>query len=55
MKRNSHPSPKVNNCSLVSIGMPIFNCEKTLEIGIPSIQNQTYGNWELLLMILPLI
>src|SRR5262245_7924035 len=35
---------------LVSIGMPVFNCEKTLAIAIRSILNQTYDNWELLLM-----
>src|ERR1039458_2052600 len=35
---------------LVSIGMPAFNCEKTLAVAIHSILNQTYSNWELLLM-----
>jgi glycosyltransferase involved in cell wall biosynthesis len=35
---------------LVSIGMPVFNCEKTLTIAIRSILNQTYDNWELLLL-----
>jgi glycosyltransferase involved in cell wall biosynthesis len=35
---------------LVSIGMPVFDCEKTLATTIRSILNQTYGNWELLLM-----
>jgi glycosyltransferase involved in cell wall biosynthesis len=34
----------------ISIGMPIFNCEKTLAIAIRSILNQTYSNWELLLI-----
>lgn len=34
----------------VSIGMPVFNCEKTLAIAIRSILNQTYCNWELLVM-----
>jgi glycosyltransferase involved in cell wall biosynthesis len=38
------PSP------LVSIGLPAFNCEKTLAVAIRSILNQTYDNWELLLM-----
>ena len=38
------PSP------LVSIGLPAFNCEKTLAVMIRSILNQTYGNWELLLI-----
>jgi glycosyltransferase involved in cell wall biosynthesis len=35
---------------LVSIGMPIFNCEKTLRSAIYSILNQTYRNWELILI-----
>ena len=35
---------------LVSIGMPAFNCEKTLAIAVRSILSQTYSNWELLLM-----
>ena len=35
---------------LVSIGMPIFNCEKTLRSAINSVLNQTYSNWELILI-----
>lgn len=35
---------------LVSIGMPIFNCEKTLKSAINSVLNQTYSNWELILI-----
>ncbi|NJR20952.1 MAG: glycosyltransferase family 2 protein [Richelia sp. CSU_2_1] len=35
---------------LVSIGMPIFNCEKTLKLAIRSLLNQTYAHWELLLI-----
>jgi glycosyltransferase involved in cell wall biosynthesis len=35
---------------LISIGMPVFNCEKTLGVAVRSILNQTYTNWELLLM-----
>lgn len=35
---------------LVSIGMPVFNCEKTLEPALNSILNQTYQNWELFLI-----
>ena len=35
---------------LVSIGMPIFNCEKTLKLAIRSLLNQTYAHWELLLV-----
>jgi glycosyltransferase involved in cell wall biosynthesis len=37
-------------CPLVSIGLPAFNCEKTLAIAVRSILNQTHDNWELLLM-----
>lgn len=35
---------------LISIGMPVFNCEKTLSAAVQSILNQTYDNWELLLI-----
>lgn len=35
---------------LVSIGMPVFNCEKTLGSAINSILNQTYCNWELIII-----
>jgi glycosyltransferase involved in cell wall biosynthesis len=36
--------------SLVSIGMPVFNCEKTLNSAVNSILHQTYSNWELILI-----
>jgi glycosyltransferase involved in cell wall biosynthesis len=36
--------------SLISIGMPVFNCEKTLKSAVNSILNQTYSNWELILI-----
>jgi glycosyltransferase involved in cell wall biosynthesis len=45
-----HPVFKQGFCPRVTIGMPIFNCEKTLGMAIRSILNQTYTNWELLLM-----
>lgn len=35
---------------LVSIGLPAFNCEETLAVAIRSVLNQTYENWELLVM-----
>lgn len=35
---------------LVSIGMPVFNCENTIRVAINSILNQTYQNWELLII-----
>jgi glycosyltransferase involved in cell wall biosynthesis len=35
---------------LVTIGMPVRNCEKTVGVAIRSIVNQTYRNWELLLI-----
>ncbi len=33
---------------LVSIGMSLFNCEKTLDLTIASILTQCYGDWELI-------
>ncbi len=35
---------------LVSIGMAVLNCEKTLGSAIRSILNQTYSNWELIMI-----
>lgn len=35
---------------LISIGMPVYNCEQTLAESIRSILLQTYHNWELLLI-----
>jgi glycosyltransferase involved in cell wall biosynthesis len=43
-------SPRGTLCPLVSVGLPAFNCEDTLAVAIRSILNQTYDNWELLLM-----
>jgi glycosyltransferase involved in cell wall biosynthesis len=42
----------MNSCNQprVSVGMPVRNCERTLEMAIRSMQLQTYENWELLLM-----
>jgi len=39
-----------NNEILVSIGIPIFNAEKYLDNAIQSIINQSYQNWELILI-----
>jgi glycosyltransferase involved in cell wall biosynthesis len=33
---------------LVSVGMPVYNCEKTIKASVKSILNQTYDNWELI-------
>lgn len=41
---------KEMNDPLISIIMPIFNSEKWLSISIKSIINQTYNNWELVLI-----
>jgi glycosyltransferase involved in cell wall biosynthesis len=41
---------RLESFPLVSIGLPAFNAEKTLAVAIRSILNQTYDNWELLLM-----
>jgi glycosyltransferase involved in cell wall biosynthesis len=35
---------------LVSVGMPIFNCERTLDVAVRSILQQTYETWQLLLV-----
>lgn len=35
---------------LISIGMPVYNCEKTIHTAIKSILNQTYSNWELIVI-----
>jgi glycosyltransferase involved in cell wall biosynthesis len=35
---------------LVTIGIPIYNADKYLEFAIQSVLNQSYQNWELLLM-----
>ncbi len=35
---------------LVSIGMPVFNCEKTIHTAVKSILSQTYSNWELIVI-----
>ena len=37
-------------CPLVSIAMPVYNCEPTLATAIRSILHQTFENWELLLL-----
>lgn len=35
---------------LVSIAMPVWNCERTVALAIASVLNQRYDNWELLVM-----
>ncbi len=37
-----------NHDPLVSIGMPVRNNERTLDLALRSILNQTYRHWELL-------
>ena len=36
--------------SLVSVIMPAYRCEKTVEESVRSVQAQTYGNWELIIV-----
>lgn len=53
LTQESGPRTPADSCEslpLVSIGMPAFNCEQKLAVAIRSILNQTYDNWELLLM-----
>jgi glycosyltransferase involved in cell wall biosynthesis len=42
----------MNNSSppVISIAMPVYNCAPTLGIAIRSILNQTFSNWELLVL-----
>jgi glycosyltransferase involved in cell wall biosynthesis len=35
---------------LVSVGMPVLNCEKTIAVSIQSILNQTFTDWELIMI-----
>ena len=35
---------------MVSIIMPVYNAEKTLEYAIESVLNQTFNDWELLII-----
>ena len=40
----------MNNHYLVSIGMPVYNCAGTVQQAIRSILNQTFEDWELLII-----
>ena len=35
---------------LVSVVMPVYNCEKYLAAAVESVISQTYVNWELILV-----
>jgi glycosyltransferase involved in cell wall biosynthesis len=37
-------------CPLISIGMSVYNCEKTIAVSIQSILNQTFEEWELIII-----
>jgi glycosyltransferase involved in cell wall biosynthesis len=41
---------KGNVMEKVSVIMPVYNCEKFIKHSIESVQNQTYKNWELLIV-----
>lgn len=38
------------HCPIISIGMPVLNCERTIAQAICSILNQTFEDWELLIV-----
>lgn len=40
----------INNSKLVSIGIPFYNADSYLEYAILSVLNQSYNNWELILL-----
>ena len=40
----------ININQLVSIGIPFYNAEKYLDYAIRSVINQSYSNWELILI-----
>ena len=40
----------MNKTPLVSVLMAIYNCEGTLEEAVDCIINQTYTNWELIMI-----
>lgn len=48
-EKNKHIESGMDN-PLVSVITPIYNSEKFLEAAITSVQNQTYPNWELILV-----
>lgn len=35
---------------VISIGMPVYNCERTIQQAIRSIQNQSFPSWELIIL-----
>jgi len=39
-----------NRSVLVSVGLPVYNCAATLDLAIQSILNQTFCDWELLVV-----
>ena len=40
----------IQKCPVVSIGMPVRNCQATLQSALKSVLAQTYSDWELLLI-----
>jgi glycosyltransferase involved in cell wall biosynthesis len=41
---------EVNRSPVISIGIPFYNAEKYLKFAIQSVMNQSYKNWELILV-----
>ena len=38
------------NNDIISIIMPVYNCDKYLSETIKSVKNQNYSNWELIIV-----
>jgi glycosyltransferase involved in cell wall biosynthesis len=40
----------MKRCPLITVGMPVYNCESTVAESIASILNQTFTDWELVIL-----
>ena len=41
---------KINIKPIISVIIPVYNCEKTINASISSIQNQKFSNFEIILI-----